>query len=70
MIGSRSSAGGGRDALPRIRRRMSIGREQQKGLQRLTDSRRRSRGSATLPRHSRRNACLTRRAGARGSASL
>src|SRR5271157_2231972 len=78
MIGPSRSVDAGRDALPRVRRRASIGREQahkkgenkQKGLQRLLDAQRRSRGSASLPRHSRRNACLMRNAGSRRSASL
>ena len=75
MMGPSRSAGVGRDALPRVRRRAFIGREQlgekktrasERGLQRLADAQRRSRGSATLPGHSRSNASLV----ARTSASL
>src|SRR5580704_10062869 len=73
MVGPSRSAGAGRDALPRVRRRAFIGREpvgekktraSEKGLQRLADAQRRSRGSATLPRHSRSNASLVARTSA------
>ena len=74
MIGPSRSAGAGRDALRRVRRRASIKRNKlgkketrasEKGLQRLADAQRRSRGSATLPRHSCSNASLVARASVR-----
>ena len=77
IIGPSRSAGAGRDALPRVRRRAFIGREQhkkgenkQKGLQRPFQTRNAGRaGARTLPTSLARNACLTRNAESRGSAS-